>query len=850
MRPDDSPDSSKTSRTEGEHETLDAGGSGERPVNLLHDVTANRRRRLFLRFSVVVALLIISGGGGLWLHDQRRARTTTEALRVATQRLNGGSLAELRQAEGVLRAAGGSVGHDHRLDRALLVIEALRVAEFGEDLQEGRAVVSRSLDRGLTSFELSLAAALYQASDGDFDALEDSRALLNQASRDGAFGTGLAAWPALVLELRSATSKSISDDAVIDAVAEAGGGDARPMAVKRLEITRDYLNGERRSATRALSRLRDEAPTHLGLAADEALLLAVGREQLGAVASISDQLATRTMGLSTIDQGRSSLSRSVVQLYSGDREGAGELVAKVWRKIAPWDRLSRDLALEVAVDAGAFELVDRLLAESGLPEEDIQTYRAWKSFGAGDPAAALGRLAELEQRSPRVAYLQGLALVAQERYEEAWPWLERAEHFFPGRVEIEVAKARVMLRRDDPRTMLRSLEGLAEEEPYAPRAWTALGEARLEVFRAEGGRDLRLALEAQSALEHAVEVEPLPATAHRRLGELWRARMSVREDAATQALTHYRAAASLNPSVSQNRAALASMLMDLGLDEEAGPLIAALIEDDTASTEIQLRQVRLWGRLGATERTADAEALCELAAKRGASPRDVAVARLYMALGTSNEDELGTLVRAARDSRVMGGNDAEWIGLLVRALAQHYDGDEALKVVRRAIRRLPTEQTGRLFLEWARIELRRGNFARGAGYASIGYRRLRDENALPTAQVEAAELAVQGYSYAARAKPAVRISAPLTRRFPMVGKAWQVYALALHIGSESDASLSAVNKAIELAPTLASAYHMRARIQLRRGNRQGARKSMRAAMKLAKGTSAYASYKKSWERLR
>jgi hypothetical protein len=173
-----------------------------------------------------------------------------------------------------------------------------------------------------------------------------------------AFGRGLEEWPRLVLEVREANSKSLADDIDGDAQDDALDGDDRPMAVKRLEVTRDYLSGERRKATHTLSMLRDEAPTHLGLAADEALLLAAGREQLGAVASISEQLASRTAGLSEIDGGRVSLARAVVHLYSGDRVRASDLVALAWTSAAPWDRLSRDLALEVAVDAGAFELVD------------------------------------------------------------------------------------------------------------------------------------------------------------------------------------------------------------------------------------------------------------------------------------------------------------------------------------------------------------------------------------------------------------------------------------------------------------------------------------------------------------
>lgn len=831
-------------------EDLSASSSGERSINLLHDVTQHSRRALALRLGALILLVVSVLAAGWWVRSRGSDRARAEALRAAEARLQGGSLAELREAADTLARAGASTAGDADLDRAALVIDALRVAEFGDAPAEGAQELRRRIDERRASYESCLADALLAASEGRVVELRELSKQLGTTPLEGAFGVGLASWPGLVLEVREATSKSVTDDIDGDVGADGADGDRRPMAVKRLEVTRDYLRGERRKAVRTLSILRDEAPAHLGLAADEAMLLAAGREQLGAVASISEQLMSRTQGLNEVDRGRASLARAVVYLYSGDRARASELVVRAWQTSVPWDRLSRDLALEVAVDSGAFDLVDVLLAESGLPESDLETYRAWKSFAAGDPAAALGRLATLEQRSPRVAYLQALALVAQERYAEAWPWLERAEHFYPGRVELEVAKARVMLRRDDPRTMLRSLEGLAEEEPYAPRAWTALGEARLEVFRSKGGEDLRLALAAQSALEHAVEVEPMPATAHRRLGELWRARMSEREDAPSQALTHFRAAATLNPSVAQNRAALASMLMDIGLYGEAGPRIQALIEDGAASPALLLRQVRLWGRDGAKEHANAVQKLCRAAADSGASTRDVSFTQLDFALGISDEDTVRRLIREAVDAGVGRGSDVAYIGLLARALAQHYDGEEALKLVRRAIRGLPPQETGPLFLEWARIELHRGNFARAAGYASIAYRRLREANALPTLQIEAAHLAVQGYARSSRAKPALRISTPLTRRFAMVGKTWQIHALALHVSSDSRSSLEAVNKAIELAPNLASSYGLRAKIQLRRGNRPGARASMRTAMKLAAGTSAYSAYKKSWERLR
>ena len=65
--------------------------------------------------------------------------------------------------------------------------------------------------------------------------------------------------------------------------------------------------------------------------------------------------------------------------------------------------------------------------DEAVPEPAAAIYRAWALLVDGDAMGALALLAELPQEHPRVAYLQGLALVEQRRFEEAEPWLARVE---------------------------------------------------------------------------------------------------------------------------------------------------------------------------------------------------------------------------------------------------------------------------------------------------------------------------------------------------------------------------------------------------------------------------------------
>ena len=171
-------------------------------------------------------------------------------------------------------------------------------------------------------------------------------------------------------------------------------------------------------------------------------------------------------------------------------------------------------------------------------------------------------------------------------------------------------------------------------------------------------------------------------------------------------------------------------------------------------------------------------------------------------------------------------------------------------MLRRGLRAFTEAEVGPLFLEWARIELRGERFARAGSHAALAYRRLKQENAPPRDQLEAAALATMGMVRSQRARAAFRMTSELTRRFGMVARAWEIHALAaFHAGASEDA-VSAIDRALALRPQGASAHQLRARILARRGDQVGARNAARRAMELARGRRGYLEYKERWEKMR
>ena len=169
-------------------------------------------------------------------------------------------------------------------------------------------------------------------------------------------------------------------------------------------------------------------------------------------------------------------------------------------------------------------------------------------------------------------------------------------------------------------------------------------------------------------------------------------------------------------------------------------------------------------------------------------------ARLSLALSHDEPRVRGLIEQETRPL------SARELALRGRATAAVVDRDAGVLMLRRGLRAFTEAEVGPLFLEWARIELRGERFARAGSHAALAYRRLKQENAPPRDQLEAAALATMGMVRSQRARAAFRMTSELTRRFGMVARAWEIHALAaFHAGASEDA-VSAIDRALALRP--------------------------------------------------
>src|SRR5690606_32171485 len=121
----------------------------------------------------------------------------------------------------------------------------------------------------------------------------------------------------------------------------------------------------------------------------------------------------------------------------------------------------------------------------------------------------------------------------------------------------------------DRRAALRKLEVLSQDEPFAPRIWTALGEAHLELIAVAPDntdpRELaRHRAMAQTALERAVKQERRPAEAMVRLAEIWTSRRREDPEAAQKSLELLEQAVKINDRLPRYKERLGLALDFLG----------------------------------------------------------------------------------------------------------------------------------------------------------------------------------------------------------------------------------------------------------------------------------------------
>lgn len=825
------------------------------PRDLIGDIHAQQRRKLFRRVALGVALFVVLLLIGIAVKLLAERHDRDRCLENARHGFALGTSADLEQVVVDLQGCLERHDDDSLLLGALALTRAQLLAEYGIDPEAAHASVAALDNAKLTTHDGELARVMIDLDDGELAAARERLASVAAMNDEQSIARNHEVWVSGMLAI---TDPEADLDAAIDTVAATVQTDPS-ISIRRLLAALHMHAGAESAALEELARAREQSVTHYGLAADDALYNALLRQKLSGVADVAEQLL-REFEIAPRDRAHALLARGVVRVQSGEIEEGMKLVAEAWEMLPGWDKLSRTLALEMAMEAGDGERARKWIDEAGLrtPESDI--YEAWVKLVEGDVMAALADLALLPQEHPRVQLLQGLALVEQNRWTEAQPWLELADKTLPGRIDVEVARARVEARTGDPEAARRKLEALAEEEPFAPRAWTGLGEVNVAVAYRDVDRNAPLAAqkpdatalrEARSAFRKAIEKERLPAEAYLQLAELTDLKRREDPKLANEVLDLLSKAVAANEKLPRYPERRALYLAEIGRRSAAMDELSALLDRPgvswkVAATLAQLSLEQLeFDEIAALPDGFDS--WVEQASKLGAPQRelDLLQARAALERGKPAEAEPKLAALLASNPR-----DIDARVYHVRALMELHDRDTALAEVKRGIAAAGDQLNGRLYLEWSTIMSRGGKRRPAAIYAGTAWRKLRDH---PGASVHelliAAEQAVRMYQRDQQPKPAATVGRELTERVPTHSDAWVIRAGAeLRSNRGSDAKASA-ERAIELDEDNPRAHEVLGQMWLRFGSKERAKDSFAKALELGRGTPQESAYKKNLEGL-
>lgn len=827
-----------------------ASGSGD----LIEDIHRQHRRRVLKRAAQLTALAVVllMCGVAFKVFADRRARA--DALDQAAVHLQRGTVDEMSLAAQVLGLSLERDPDDPATQALHGLVRGHIWLEFGVGEDEARqalqTVPASPPARAVADAMLAYGEARVDDAARALDAFSPGEDTVAMVVREAHWLRGHVA----VASTPGGSPRAGSDPAAprrADAIAAAltdvvAWLEEHPddVAMQRLRAWLELHGGDPRAALASLDAARDLSDTHMGLAADEALYNALLRQELAGVASVADQLIDRDYaGLSVTDRAHAVLARAVVHVQSGEAADGLARLDEAWSGLEPWNVIGRRLAVVTSLEAGDTTRVEAWAGEAGLPAGEADIYRAWGVFLAGDIMEALARLETLDQAHPRVAYVQGLALVEQGRWTEAAPWLSRADSLLPGRIEIEVARARADSRLQDQATALRKLQALAEEEPYAPRAWTGLGEA--ELLQASPDYDA-----AERALRRAIEREPLPAEAMLQLGQVELRRSPHDPTAEVAALRLFERAAAVHPKLPRYRVAAALHLAKLGLLERAVPALKALVEEPGVGAEVPLALAEAKLRGDVVELDA-VEALLATAAERGADAKRVELLRLQVLVRRGAEDKDALSEAATKlTTRVEGApSDVGARVLLLRVLLAQRDKKAAETTLRRGLSVVEDGHKARLLYEWARMEARTGKKRVAAPRSRRAWVEMLAEDRPAVELLDTAELAVRMWLFQKRERIAITIATRLTERLDYHAQAWTLRAKAELADGETRDARDSVTKALELDPEHAAAHELHGHCLLRFGYRDEAKKAYAKAVALAEGTAAQKTYQRNLDRL-
>lgn len=817
-----------------------ATGGGD----LIEDIHRQQRRRLLKRAAQLTALAIalLLVGVAFKIFKDRRARS--HALESAYGHFVKGTSSELDASVQVLQRSIDDVGGEDPATLAAFALARAHLwAEFGIGEAEARTALE-AVPEGTAGGPLAEAVVAF--SDGDIEAarsgLEQDRDHGGDDSVDP-FVLSERVW----LEGRLAVATSPDDaEALATAVADLRARlEAEPehVAVRRQLVLALLLSGSDEEALTELGTAREHAPTHMGLSADDALYNAFLHQKLSGVASVADQLlAVDRPGLSLHDRAHAQLARAVVHVQSGELDEGLEMLARAWEGLPPWDRMSRRLAIRSALEAGNAERIDEWVEGTPLPEPEGDIYRAWAVFVKGDVMEALRRLADLPQADPWVGYLQALALVEQGRYEEAGPWVERAEKLLPGRVEIEVARARMELRVGDKKVALRKLEALAQEEPWAPRAWTGLGEARL---MQDGEPDLG---KARKALERAVEREPHPAEAYFLLAELADGRRTKDPEAVPKARELLEKAAEANPFLPRYKEELALYLAEIGFPDQARKAMEEVVDEPGVGWELALELARIQGEQDGDDY--DPEPLLDEATERGAPPDEILVLRAELDVDSGDKDRIQKAQPQLEALLDRSPENVEARVILAQSYLKQFDRKAAESTLRRGLVALEDDtKEGPLLFAQAEIESRSAKTRLAAPRARRAWMKMLDDDHRPADLLDVADLATRLWLKINKERQALSIAEMLTDRMGYHTMAWTIRARTELAAGEAGSARDSAQKAIALDDDNPRAHEIRGHSLLRYGLKDQAREEYEKAVELVKGTPKEAEYRANFKKL-
>lgn len=801
-----------------------------RGVDFVEDQNRQRRRQTLRRAMRVGALGIALLALGVGFKVLAKRRDLSRAIDHARVQYVAGTPSDLQASAELLETTLLRYPDDRDTLGMLALVRAHLWLEFGVG-HEDAVIALEAAPEGTPA--RTLARAMLAFAEGNVEAAAQGDASVVLPADENVLLYEEQAWlHGLVAAARGREDPSTLPEArrAIEARLEQS---THAVPLRRVLAFLLFSEGDYDKAFDVLDKARDQSRSHFGLAADQALYNARLRRQLGGVASVADQLlAVKDRGLAKRDEAHVQLARAVAHVRSGEPVQALALLDEAWPGLAAWNTMTRELAIETALESGDATRLATWLPASGLRSIERDIYRAWGTLLDGKIMEALDELEHLPQEHVLVGYLQALALVEQGRFVEAKPWLERTAALMPGRLEVEVAEARVELRLGDAKMALRKLEAIAEEEPYAPRAWTGYGEALLLQ-----SAELRDAREAKRALLRAIEREPIPAEAMLQLAFVWNEKRASDAEAERKALELLERASQTNPHLPRYRGALALYLADLGYDERALALLRSMSDERGLEAPVLLRRGDL--EVETSGGGFEVEPLLDQARQLGADARALELLRARAAVLQGTRKSLTAAEATLRELLAKNEADVDARILLVEVEVRRYDLESAKALLLRGLAATPEAQEGRLHFALADIQARFGRYQAAAPRARHAWIRMREEDRPAAELLDAAALATRLWVRNKRERVALAIAKELTTRIAYHPRAWTIRAATELSANEFADARGSAERAIELDPSSADAHELRGHCLLRFGRREEARLAYERAVSLAPARSEF-----------